>query len=171
MKKSNLRNIDLILKAFKKECKTIIKVQKYDAISMECSMTVNSDINDGITEAKEIIKSLNLKNISIEENKDKNNVFLIQFPELIPEFTTKEIEALYDSTYERLYNDLLSNDINHKVTKDLIIKNKGVFIKQAIISFYNSNVNKYQRSLDNMLKDKDIWEKAETLFLTFINKK
>lgn len=168
MKNEKLRMLDLIQKELKNKCKKIIKFQKYDGISLECYVAQDTNIDDGISEIKKVCKSLKLNPINIEINKDKNNLFLLQFPEFVPEYTTKELEALYKDSYDRLIKDLKNNDVEHKVTKDLIIRNKSVFIKQAIISFYNSNTNKYKGTLKTYLQDEDIWKKAETFFDNYI---
>ena len=95
MKNAKLRMLDLIQKELKNKCKKIIKFQKYDGISLECYVAEDTNIDDGISEIKKVCKSLKLNPINIEINKDKNNLFLLQFPEFVHEYTTEELEALY----------------------------------------------------------------------------
>lgn len=164
----DLRIIELIIKELKNNCKYILKFQKYDGISIECYVAEQDNIDLGIKEVKNICKKLKLNPIDIECNKEKTNLFLLQFPELLPKYTDKELQLLYEDNYKRLISDLKSNDINNKVDLNLIIKNKNIFIKQAMISFYNINTNRYKGTLQGFLNNKELWDKAEVYFNDYI---
>lgn len=164
---SDLSNIDLIIKELNKKVEKVIRIRKIDGITVECSVKSGSKSDTGIKEINKICKELKLLPISTEKNKDKENIFALQFPELVPEYSETEIEDMYKLNFKWLLDNINSNDAT--ITKHLIEENKEIFLKQSITMYYRSNVNQYKERLDDYLNNYDYRNKIEKLFNRYLD--
>lgn len=163
-----LINIEAIIKAIKPEIKKVIKLSKYDGITMECFVENSKDIDKGIKEMEQICTKLDLIPIATEISKNKDNVFIIQFPELNPAYTDNQIKKMYKLTFKWLLDNLLKTDVNKKVTKDILLKFKSIVVKEAIQTFCRSNINLYKDNAINYLNNKNYKEKIDLIYLDFL---
>lgn len=164
---SGLSNIDLIIKELNKKVEKVIRIRKIDGITVECSVKSGSKSDTGIKEINKICKELKLLPISTEKNKDKENIFALQFPELVPEYSETEIEDMYKLNFKWLLDNINSNDTT--ITKHLIEENREIFLKQSITMYYRSNVNQYKERLDDYLNNYDYRNKIEKLFNRYLD--
>lgn len=163
-----LCNIESIIKEMKKSIKVLVKLEKLDGITMECSVPQGMKAKEGIKEAKAICKKLKLGPLAVEENPDKENVFALQFPELDVEYTEKQIEKMYKANYKWLLEGLLSRDKDHKVTRELLLEFKDVFNKQAIMIYCKSNINPYKTDTSKYLNNIEYRKSLDKIYYDFI---
>lgn len=164
---SNLSNVDMIIKELNKKVEKIVRMRKLDGLTIECSVQASSKSDIGIKEINKLCKELKLMPISTEKNKDKDNVFALQFPELVPQYSEEEVESMYKDNFKWLLDNINSNDTT--ITKQLIEDNKELFLKQAITMYYRSNVNQYKEKLDDYLNNYDYRNKIGRLFDRYID--
>lgn len=168
MSSAKYRNIDMIIKALKEKSTTILKFTKLDGITIECVLDTNKKASEGIKEITTICKQLKISPISTEENPDKSNVFALQFPELVPEYTDKEIEKMYKSNFKWLLDGVMKSDTKHKVTLELLINYRDLFLKQAITTYCNSNINLYKDNIANYLNNSEYRSKINKIYLLYV---
>lgn len=164
----NLKNVDNIIKALKQDIKKIVKLTKFDGITIECSVQEDKKVDDGIKEINKLCEKLELRPIATEKSKEKNNVFIVQFPELIPEYTEAQIKKMYNLSFKWLLDNLIRNDKEHKVTPELLIKYKSLVVRKAIQIYCRSNINQYKEKLEDYLQDKKYVEKIDVLYYQFL---
>lgn len=164
-----LNNIEAIIKAFKKEKTSVMKYRKIDGITMECATQVSESADTGIKDITDLCKKYKLHPISAEKNKEKSNVFALQFPEMLPEYTDKELEKMYNNSFKWLLDGVMSSDTKHKVTTEVIMQYKAIFVKQAVTIHFNSNTNLYKEKIENYLNNKEYTAVVEKLFIRFAN--
>lgn len=164
----NLKNTDNIIKALKQDIKKIVKLTKFDGITIECSVQEGKKVDDGIKEINKLCEKLELRPIATEKSKEKNNVFIVQFPELIPEYTEAQIKKMYNLSFKWLLDNLTINDKEHKVTPELLIKYKSLVVRKAIQIHCRSNINQYKEKLEDYLQDKKYIEKIDVLYYQFL---
>lgn len=166
--KSNLTTVEDIAKALKKKAKYITTIEKVDGITLECSLSSSKKAQDKIEEVKEICREIINTQIATEVNDENENVFLIQFPEMIPEYTDEQIEKMFNDTFQWLVGNFLSNNTT-KFTKDQFTLEKNMFVKHAIIIYYRSNVNQYKQKPEDYLNNKEFRDKIDNIYLNYIS--
>lgn len=163
----DLLNIDLIIKALDKKVEKIVRMRKLDGITIECSVKANTKVDTGIKEANKLCKELKLLPIATEPNQAVSNIFALQFPELVPQYTEEDIERMYKDNFKWLLDNIHSNDTT--ITKQLIEDNKELLLKHAITIYYRSNVNQYKESIDDYLNKYEYRNKIGKLFDRYID--
>lgn len=161
-------NIENIIKLFKKQNTKIIKYSKYDGITVECFTPSDIDCKDDMTILANVLSSNNIQ-FSMERNGQNKNIFIVQFPELEPDYTQKQIEKMYKDIFKWLLDNVYENDTNNKVTKDLLLQYKDIYVKQAITMYYKSNYNQYKTSLNNLLNDNQYKIQVSNYFVLYLD--
>lgn len=162
-----LDNIDMILKAISPKLKKVSSCVKFDGITIEFTTKEGIDYTDAIEEVKKVCKSLGLKNPDFEHNEEEIEKFILQFPDLVPYYTDKEIDKLYTDAFKWLLDDTFDNEPT--VTKQDVLNNKDNYVRQAITIFYRFNVNKYRESLADYLNNKEYRDKWTKRFVEYLD--
>lgn len=167
--KKDLLTIEDIMVALKKKAKYIANIEKVDGITMECSLAESKKAEDRLDEVKELCKELKNTPVAIELNEAKENVFLVQFPEMIPEYTDEQIEKMFIDTFKWLIDNFLTNSKNINFTKEQFALEKNMFVKHAIIIYYRSNVNQYKQKPEDYLNNLDFRNKIDNIYLDYLS--
>ena len=167
--KNSIKNIEGIIKEIKKKTKSLKSLTKLDGITIECTIFKNSNIDAIIEEIKEICSNIIKEPISTELNDVQSDTFIIQFPELEPEYTDKEIEKMYKDNFKWLLDNFLQQDIDNNFDKNKLATDKNIFVKQAILYYYRSNTNQYKEKVENFLNNLNYRNKIDSLYLQFLN--
>ena len=88
---------------------------------------------------------------------------------MLPEYTDKELEKMYNNSFKWLLDGVMSSDTKHKVTTEVIMQYKAIFVKQAVTIHFNSNTNLYKEKIENYLNNKEYTAVVEKLFIRFAN--
>ena len=116
-----------------------------------------------------LCKELKNTPVAIELNEDRENVFIVQFPEMIPEYTDEQIEKMFTDTFKWLIDNFLTNSKNINFTKEQFALEKNMFVKHAIIIYYRSNVNQYKQKPEDYLNNLDFRNKIDNIYLNYIS--
>lgn len=160
-------SVDDIRKYLKSNCKKVIRIKKYDGITLECAVESKTSAKEGIKEVNEICKQLKLLPISTEVNKEKPNIFLLQFPELVFEPDEETLQKLYKELFEWQLD--LMHENNTSVSRQIVEDNSSVIIKQCIAMYYRAHCNQYKVRLDDLVKNYDYYLKIEHLFKVYLD--
>lgn len=167
-KKEELTNIDLIGKKIKKNIDSIKEVVKLDGITLEIEIKPKSDIATTYDKIREFCTENKLNPISIEENKEREKVFDLQFPEYINQFTDEEKEKLYIVNFKFLIDSLIKNDHNDKVDANLLRKTRDIAIERCLTIYYRSYANQYKEKIEDLLNNQELKHKMQELYFKFI---
>lgn len=167
-KEENLNNIDLIVKKLKSELKEIKSAIKLDGITIECELKPKSDMKLAYDNMRDLCTKLNLNPISLELNKERDNTFIVQFPEYNNEFTEEEKDKLYKNNFKFLIDSLYMNDPDKKVTKEVVIKSRDIAIRQSLSIFYRSYANQYKEHLVDWYADEVLMKRMKDLYREFL---
>lgn len=162
------KNIEEIIAYLLPLCKSVIKMEKYDGISIECYVPEKVKVSKGMKEITKICTDTELANNSMEENKEKANVFLLQFPNLNPKYSEEQIKDMYFKTFDLLLSNARSNK-EIVVTKELLLKFKNVITKNAIEIFCKSNLNLYKENINNYINNPDYRYTIDMYFEEFVD--
>lgn len=166
--KDEPQTIEDIAKTLKKKAKYISLIEKVDGITLECSLSSTKKAQDKIDEIKDLCREIKNTQVALEVNDDNPNTFLVQFPEMIPEYTDEQIEKMFNDTFQWLVGNFLSNNTT-KFTKDQFALEKNMFVKHAIIIYYRSNVNQYKEKPEDYLNNKEFRDKIDNIYLNYIS--
>jgi len=165
-----LTNMETILKAIKQKSKLVMKINKYDGITLECFTASGSDTKEAIKEINQICKELKLLPISTEPNKEAENIFALQFPELDIIYSDRQIEKMYQDNFKWLIDGIVEYDNDKKLNREVLIKNKDIFVKQAILTYGRSNINPYKVDILERLNNIDYRKQIDVIYLNYIDK-
>lgn len=160
-------NIENIIKILKKENTNVIKYKKYDGITIECYTPSDIDCKDDMTKIANTLSKNNIQ-FSMERNGENKNIFITQFPELEPEYTEKQMEKMYKDIFKWLLDNVYENDMLKKVTKELILQYKDIYVKQAIMMYHKSNYNQYKIKQMDLLNDNNYKIKVSDYFKKYV---
>lgn len=166
-KEEELTNIDLIAKRFKKELDAIKEIVKLDGITLEVEVKPKSDMSVVFDKIRALCSDLKLNPISIEENKEKEKTFALQFPEYENKFSEEELEKLYISYFRFLLDSLMKNDHDHKVTALVIRKTRDIAIEQCISIYFRSYANQYKQKIEDLYQDQELKHRMQELYAKF----
>lgn len=158
----NLKNIEGIIDAVKPMSKQVKEFRKFDGISMEC--TKLGSIDSAINEMKALCTKLKLVPFATEARKDDSNLFLVQFPDLIPEYSEDEVTKMYKDTFMFLFNNIKIKDPT-AATKTKLIEGMDSLVKHAIKTYCRSNINQYKESFETYYNNKKYRVKINGIFL------
>lgn len=160
-------NIDDIIKYVKSQKIDGVKnITKYDGITFECTKTKKSNIDEIKQNINNVCRAINVLPISIEENKTDDTKFIVQLPQLDVIYSEEQIEAIYKSSFDFLLQDTLLQRPN--ITKEELLKNKAIYVKNAILIYCRNNINPYRKSTKEYLTDPEYVYKIMQLFITYI---
>lgn len=161
-------NIESIIDKVSKESKLTISFKKFDGITFECKTPFESNRNEAIKEMKDILDRLNLLPYIIEENKEVSNAYMIQFPELDVKYTDEEKEKIYYMIF-RFLLDSVNENRKTITTKKYIMDFKDIYIKQTIIAYVRSSVNRYKVKVEDLLNNIEYRSCLEVLFTRYVD--
>lgn len=168
-KKEELTNIDLIAKRVKKEIDSIKELVKLDGITLEITLKPKCDTATVYDKIRKFCEDFNLNPISLEENKNKEKTFALQFPEFTNNFTDEEKEKLYLTNFKFLIDSLIRNDYNHKVTTNVLRKSRDIVIEQCFSIYFRSYANQYKEKIEDLINNQELKYKMQNLYTEFIN--
>ena len=169
MATEKLNTIEDIIKTIKKKTNAIIKIKKLDAITAECYVPTGDTTDKAQEEVKNLCSELNLLPVATEVSSENNNKFALQFPDFEPKYTDKQITKMYNSNFKWLLDNLFKTDKNNKIDKNLLVTYRDMLVKQAITTYFNSNVNKYKSNIKDYLDNKDYRDSITTKYLVYLD--
>lgn len=161
-------NVEGIIKNIKDGAKLTIQFKKFDGITFECRTPIDGDREKAIIEMEDILNKFELTPYQIERNKEVQNAYIVQFPELDVIYSNEEKINMYKMIFKFLLDNINQNR-EEPVSKNLILNSVDVYIKQTIQAFYRSNINRYKLSEKDLLNDKDFREHLEVLFIKYVD--
>lgn len=141
-------NVDEMLKDFTDKTKLIKSVRKYSGISIGCSYDKRANKDNVIKEIKKICKSMKLPSNSVSTSVLDEYELILEFPDFIPEYIEEQQVAMYESNVIWLLDNAFKNDLQHKLTKDILVNGAKVYAKHIGTMYYRSNINKYKISFE-----------------------
>lgn len=161
--KIDSRNVESIIKGIKDKLSYVETANKYDGITIEFKLYDETKSVEAKNQVEMVCKEYKLIPYSIEQHKLDNKKFIVQFPEMVPEYTNDEIEKMYIDSFKWLLADVVGNKSD--VTKEYIIKNIDKFINMAIKIYIRSNANQYKEDTKTKLNDIEYRKNLKALFL------
>ena len=76
---------------------------------------------------------------------------------------------MYKDNFKWLLDNFLQQDIDNNFDKNKLATDKNIFVKQAILYYYRSNMNQYKEKVENLLNNLDYRNKIDSLYLQFLN--
>lgn len=163
-----LTNIENIISELRKRLTKVNTFNGIDGITVECIINDKANREEVMEEVKQICKELKLTSPLTEAHKDKELAFALQFPDLDVQYTDSEFKQLVEDTLKFILDNMCWNNQKAMLTKDVIIHNKGLFIKQVIGIYYNSHSNKYKENIKDLLNNQELRQKIESIFDEYI---
>lgn len=168
-KEVELTNIDLIVKALKSEIKELKSTIKLDGITIECELKPKSDMKVAYDNIRDFCSKKNLNPISFENNKEREDTFIVQLPEYESKFSDEEKEKLYKQNFKFLVDSLYRNDHDNKVTEDVVRKSRDMAIEQSLNIYFRSYANQYKVKISDWLNDQQLKYRMQELYQEFVN--
>lgn len=165
-----LRNIDIILTTLQNKLTKISSSRKYDGITIECTLKSRSKYDTAKEEINTVCKELKLLPIQMEQNEENPKIFILQFPELNVEYTEEEITTMYISNFKWLLDDIMSKKAEVMPDKDLLIRSKDIYVRQAISIYCRCNINPYKDNINNYLNNLEYRTKIDNMYLEYLDK-
>ena len=165
-----LTNMESIIKVFENsDITTVSNFDKFDGITIECTLKGRSTFNKAKEQLTEVCTNLQLLPLNFEQRKDDNKKFIIQFPELNVVYTKLQIEALYKSNFKFLFNNAILTNPTIKITKELLYKSKDIYVRQCIQAYVRSNINPYKENPQDYLDNIEYRREIDILFYTALD--
>lgn len=161
-------NIEGIMNKIKEESKLTTLFKKFDGITIECRVPVDCDREKAIQEMECILTKEGLVPYNIERNKEVQNAYVVQFPELDIIYTNEEKVKAYKTIFKFLLDNINQNRDN-PVSKSSVIESREIYIKQTIQAFHRSHINRYKIGVADLLNDLDYRKHLERLFLDYVD--
>lgn len=169
MASDKLNTIEDIIKFIKKNSSNIVKIKKLDGITAECYVSSGDTTSKAEDEIKALCTNYNLLPVSTQVHCDNKSKFAVQLPDFEPQYTSKQIDKMYKSNFKWLLDDLLITDVDNHIDKNVLVNYRHMIVKQAIITFYNSNVNKYREKLEDYLDNKEYRDDITAKYLNYLD--
>lgn len=160
-------NVENIIKNIENNFKCFSSIVKYDGITIEFTLNDNVDKEIAKKQVDEVCKKIKIVSYSIENNKQNDQKFSLQFPELVPEYTEEQIKNMYIANFKWLLDDATRN--KKDITKEFILINKDKFTRMAIKTYVRSNVNRYKEKEENYLNNIEYRNKLNLLFTHYLD--
>lgn len=160
-------NVENIIKNIENNFKCFSSIVKYDGITIEFTLNDNVDKEIAKKQVEEVCKKIKIVSYSIENNKQNDQKFSLQFPELVPEYTDEQIKNMYIANFKWLLDDATRN--KKDITKEFILINKDKFTRMAIKTYVRSNVNRYKEKEENYLNNIEYRNKLNLLFTDYLD--
>lgn len=160
-------NVENIIKNIENNFKCFSSIVKYDGITIEFTLNDNVDKKIAKKQVDEVCKKIKIVSYSIENNKQNDQKFSLQFPELVPEYTEEQIKNMYIANFKWLLDDATRN--KKDITKEFILINKDKFTRMAIKTYVRSNVNRYKEKEENYLNNIEYRNKLNLLFTDYLD--
>lgn len=167
-KKVSLNNMEDIIKVLKDKLDYLIKIEKLDGITLECYMESNQLADKKFKNIEKVCTELKLNPIALELNEDQKNIFILQFPEMTPNYSESQELKLYKNSFKWLINNFNTNNNLVKGTPINFANYKDAFVKQAIMIHYRCNTNQYKSKLEDYLNNIEYRAKIDNWFLDYL---
>lgn len=171
-----LNNVDEIYNEFSEKLQKSKIIRKLDGITLECELkSKRTKLETAKTEIEKLCEEYELLPISIEQNSEDKQLFVLQFPDLNTIYTDTEKQTMYNVTFKWLLDNAIEktkmniSGLPTKITKQLLKDSRGSYVKVAIDVFYNSAVNKYKQSIDMYSRNTDYIKSIENLYLNYLD--
>ena len=160
-------NVENIIKNIENNFNCFSSIVNYDGITIEFTLNDNVDKEIAKKQVDEVCKKIKIVSYSIENNKQNDQKFSLQFPELVPEYTEEQIKNMYIANFKWLLDDATRN--KKDITKEFILINKDKFTRMAIKTYVRSNVNRYKEKEENYLNNIEYRNKLNLLFTDYLD--
>lgn len=164
--KDMLTNIDDIITAIKKKAKYLTSIEKVDGITIECMVAQSKKAEERFEDIKTLCKSITSYQPALELNEKFQNTFLIQFPDMEPEYTDEFKKQMYFNAFEWLTSSYVANWTCKN--KPDIAKHMNTFVKHAILIHYRGFANQYRQKPEDLLDNKEYVKQVEDWFREYI---
>ena len=162
-----LVNIEGIINELQQRSKQVNSMRKFDGITIECEVDDEKNLKNAMSEVQVLSKQLNILPVSVEKRKGSNVLFGLQYPELIPHYTTEEVKKMYCDMFRFLFDNIKMKDPT-KITKPILIENMDRLVKHAITNYCRSNINQYRETFDDYYKNAKYRAQINAIYLEFL---
>lgn len=166
MAKTTFKNMEQIITTLKKELAKTDEIRKYDGITIQ--IKARDNVDKVIKQVEKFCADNKIINFIIEKNGEDPNIFILQLPEFIPEYTDKMIEKMYKENFKWLISNSLNSAMGTTITKNDVLNGTDRFVKHAITIFHKSNTNQYKVQLDTLLNDANKRYELNNLFRNYV---
>ena len=160
-------NVENIIKNIEGSFKCFSSIAKYDGITIEFTLNGSVDIETSKKQVKDVCKKIKMVAYSIENNKQNDQKFSLQFPELVPEYTDEQIKNMYIANFKWLLDDATRN--KKDITKEFILINKDKFTRMAIKTYVRSNTNRYKEKEEDYINNYEYRTKLNYIFTDYLD--
>lgn len=165
-----LNNVESIINELTDKVPYVAKMEKFDGISIEITLTQKSKFDTVKEKLTSICKDLGILPIDVHMNNNSDKTFLLEFPDLNVLYSDEEKEKLYKDSFKWLLDLSIKNSVNVQVTRTTIINAKDSFVKQAIQIYCKSNINPYKENVEtDYLNNVEYRKNIDSLFYTYAN--
>ena len=164
-----LNNIDKIIKELSNKDGHIKEIKKLDGITFEVIIKEKANRDNVIKTVEDLCKDLKLPSTTIEKQAEDETRFAVQFPDLDPKYTKDEMAKLINHNIKWCIDNINTNNIHGELTKEDLKYNSNIIVKQVIVTYYNSNVNRYKVTLKDTLNSLELRDLVQTLLNEFLD--
>lgn len=162
-----LDKVENIIKELKKKVTLCSEITKFDGITMLFKTKVNKTRDDAKLEVQEICKTLKLFPISIDDIEQDDLRFLVQLPDLVPNYSEEEIDKMFIYNFKWLLDDSTRNKPD--ITRNFIFNNRETYVRLATTTYYRSNVNRYREKVEDYLGNEEFKKAKTDLFVKYLD--
>jgi len=151
-------NVNSIMDKLRKETTNVNSFKIFDGITIQCVMkdtTTEQELRAEMKNIQTVCKTLKLPSSVTDKNKYCDNIFLLQFPDLEPAYTDKELEKMYKTSLIDRLDTSFHNDISNTMTINTFKNNVEMLVTDLLRQHYETCVNKYKHTLKEILQDKE----------------
>lgn len=160
-------NIESIIKDLEGKSKYVKAMRKFDGITIECTTDANVREN-AMNEMQALSVKFGIVPVSVEPRKDSEDLFGVQYPELVPKYTEDEIKKMYYDNFEFLFNNIKMKDPK-SITREILISNMDKLTVHSIKTYCRSNINQYKESVADYINNTKYRAKINGWYLEYID--
>ena len=156
-------NVESIMDKLKQQKTNIETFRKIDGITMECVMketVTEKQMDEQIKEIKSICKELKLPSCVTDKHKFQENIFALQFPDLEPNYTEKEMETMIKADLKYTLDVSFYNDIRNKLTMTDFYNRKDKLVTDLLTTYYRFCINQYKHTEKEIITNKELREQV-----------
>lgn len=160
-----------VIKLLKEQKTEVQEFRPIDGITIECKLPENSEFNLETFKQyiKEVLYKLNLPSALVEQHKEMKNIFIIQFPDMIPEYAEEEVNEVIENNLTVLLDLIKGNSKGRTPDKDTLRNHKGLLVRQAISMYYKGYANQYKQKEQDYIGDIQQFEKYNKVFDSWLS--
>ena len=163
-----LKNVEEIITELKKLTTKVKQFRKFDGITIECDTGGLYNRDNAISETVALCKQIKAIPVASEKRQDDDNLFAIQFPEMMPVYPEELIDKFYTDDFKFLLDNVKMKDPT-LINKTYLVEQMDVFVKHAMKIVCRSTINQYKDSFDNYYNNKKYRLRINAVYLDYVD--